>query len=353
MPLLFALLAVPGRVLGRRRAVRPPRRRARRGGHGRLPVPHLLRAGDADVLARRRPVAAGVGELRARVRARPPRAPGAARAVDALLLYTHAWGLFLAVGMAVAWLWLWHEGRVEGRDGALLAARRRAALTRPGCRASPSRPPTPPRRGPRARRSLHLLGIPGSLFGYVAAAAAGARGHRRAAPPWRARGRAAAGTDRGGRRLAWRSWARSSSRRGRRATSRWLFGPLLLALAAVLVARQRAGRGRRSPGVLGVWLVSGPAPAKSNVRAVAATVAPALRPGDLVVSTPASSRCRSCTRYLPQRACSSSRPWGRSPSRGSSGTGRTAWPGCAAGTAERVLAPLRRACRRPAAASCS
>ena len=31
--------------------------------------------------------------------------------------------------------------------------------------------------------------------------------------------------------------------------------------------------------------MSGPAPAKSNVRAVAATVAPALRPGDLVVST--------------------------------------------------------------------
>ena len=33
------------------------------------------------------------------------------------------------------------------------------------------------------------------------------------------------------------------------------------------------------------WLVSGPAPAKSNVRTVAATVAPQIRPGDLVAST--------------------------------------------------------------------
>jgi uncharacterized membrane protein len=39
-----------------------------------------------------------------------------------LLLYAHNWALFLVAGMAAGWLWLWHEGRVEPRDGALLAA---------------------------------------------------------------------------------------------------------------------------------------------------------------------------------------------------------------------------------------
>ena len=39
-----------------------------------------------------------------------------------LLLYAHNWALFLVAGMAAGWLWLWHEGRVEARDGALLAA---------------------------------------------------------------------------------------------------------------------------------------------------------------------------------------------------------------------------------------
>src|SRR3954451_14533126 len=39
-----------------------------------------------------------------------------------LLLYTHNWALFLIAGMAVAWACLWRAGRVEGRDGAALAA---------------------------------------------------------------------------------------------------------------------------------------------------------------------------------------------------------------------------------------
>ena len=38
-----------------------------------------------------------------------------------LLLYTHAWGLYLAVAMACAWLVLWRRGRVAGRDGLLVA----------------------------------------------------------------------------------------------------------------------------------------------------------------------------------------------------------------------------------------
>ena len=37
-----------------------------------------------------------------------------------MLLYTHTWGIFLAVAMAGAWLLLWRRGRVRGRDGALV-----------------------------------------------------------------------------------------------------------------------------------------------------------------------------------------------------------------------------------------
>ena len=50
-----------------------------------------------------------------------------------------------------------------------------------------------------------------------------------------------------------------------------LFGPLLLVLAAVL-ARGAGWTWLALAGVVGVWLASGPAPAKSNVRTVAATV---------------------------------------------------------------------------------
>src|SRR5215216_7387787 len=39
-----------------------------------------------------------------------------------LLLYSHNWALFLAVGMAAGWWSLWRQGRVDGRDGARLAA---------------------------------------------------------------------------------------------------------------------------------------------------------------------------------------------------------------------------------------
>src|SRR5919107_2404971 len=37
-----------------------------------------------------------------------------------LLLYTHAWGLYLAVGMALAWIVLWRRGHVAGRDGLMV-----------------------------------------------------------------------------------------------------------------------------------------------------------------------------------------------------------------------------------------
>ena len=37
-----------------------------------------------------------------------------------LLLYTHAWGLYLAAAMACAWIVLWRRGR-SGRDGLMVA----------------------------------------------------------------------------------------------------------------------------------------------------------------------------------------------------------------------------------------
>jgi hypothetical protein len=63
-----------------------------------------------------------------------------------------------------------------------------------------------------------------------------------------------------------------------------LLGPLLLALAAT-VARGRRVTSFALVGVAAVWVLSGAAPPKSNVRAVAAEVKPVVRPGDLVVST--------------------------------------------------------------------
>src|SRR5919107_3578817 len=37
-----------------------------------------------------------------------------------LLLYTHTWGVYLAVGMAVVWIVLWRRGHVAGRDGLMV-----------------------------------------------------------------------------------------------------------------------------------------------------------------------------------------------------------------------------------------
>jgi len=67
-----------------------------------------------------------------------------------LLLYTHNWALFLVAGMGVAWLWLWRAGRVDGRDGVLVAAAI-AVLYAPWVPSVCSSPPTPRLRGRRGR----------------------------------------------------------------------------------------------------------------------------------------------------------------------------------------------------------
>ncbi len=199
-----------------------------------------------------------------------------------LLLYAHNWSLFLAGGLAVAWLWLWRQGRVEARDGALLAAGVALAYAPwvPSLlfQAANTAAPWASRPNP-----LYLLGIPGGLFGYVAMpllAVAAIAALRRGPVP------------EGVRLLALvAAVAAGLAFLGSQFEPAWatrylavLFGPLLLVLAAVL-ARGAGWTWLALAGVVGVWLASGPAPAKSNVRTVAATVAPALRPGDLVVCT--------------------------------------------------------------------
>ena len=87
----------PGRVLGRRARVRPPRRLVRRGAGRAQPVHLAVRAGDADVLARR---AAGLLATSLFLRAytgdeRPARRwPVLFGLALAVALYTHNWALF-------------------------------------------------------------------------------------------------------------------------------------------------------------------------------------------------------------------------------------------------------------------
>jgi hypothetical protein len=198
------------------------------------------------------------------------------------LLYTHNWGLFLAAGMAVAWLTLYRANRVSGRDGALLAAGIALAYA-PWVptlvnQALHTAAPWSERPG-----ALQLLDVPGGLFGQVAgpllALAAIAAARRRP-------------MDEGARVLltvavAAAALAFAASQVSPAWTTRYLailLGPLLLALAAVV------SRGARLTAVAlvavgGVWVVTTPPAAKSNVRAVADHVKPAIGAGDLVVST--------------------------------------------------------------------
>ena len=76
-----------------------------------------------------------------------------------------------------------------------------------------------------------------------------------------------------------------------------LMGPLLLALASV-VSRGRRWTVLALVGVAGVWALSGPPAIKSNVRTVSTTIAPSIRPGDLVVSTQPET-VPALHRYLP------------------------------------------------------
>src|SRR4051794_36140624 len=84
-----------------------------------------------------------------------------------LLLYTHNWALFLAAGMAAAWLGLWRAGRVRGRDGLLVAGAVAVAYAPwvPTLLSQAAHTAAPWAERPSL---LLLLAVPGGLFGYFA-----------------------------------------------------------------------------------------------------------------------------------------------------------------------------------------
>src|SRR5215210_1735286 len=176
-----------------------------------------------------------------------------------LLLYSHNWGLFLVAGMVIAWLRLWRAGRVDGRDGAWLAAGV-AALYAPWVPSFVSQAVNTGAPWAERPSALHLLGVPGSLFGFLAApllalAAFGVLRRRRAAEEVRVLATVAA-------------VAALVAFLGSQLEPAWstrylavLFGPLLLGLAAVL-SRGTGWTWLALVGVAGLWLASGPAPAK-------------------------------------------------------------------------------------------
>jgi hypothetical protein len=201
----------------------------------------------------------------------------------ALLLYTHTWGVFLAAAMAVAWIVLWRRGEVAAGDGvrlgivlaAIYAPWVPSLLFQTAHTGAPwsERPPV-----------FLLLAVPGGLFGYFALPLLGAAvffAARRRRVLDRAVGALLAIT------VLSAVFAWISSQIEPAWAMRYLaviFGPLLLALSAV-VSRGPRWTAVCLAGVAIVWVASGPPPVKSNVRSVSAGVAPAVRPGDLVVTS--------------------------------------------------------------------
>ena len=181
-----------------------------------------------------------------------------------LLLYTHTWGVFLVAGMAVAWVVC---GRPR-REGLVLGAAV-AVLYVPWL---PS----------LAYQTLHT-GAPWSARPsvlYLAAAVVPALAAARRGTPEVARLLAVVVSV--GAVFAWLvsqvepAWA-----------PRYLavlYGPALVALACVLARRPR-WLAAAPAALAATWLLAGPAPAKSNARAVAVSVGVTLRAGDLVVCT--------------------------------------------------------------------
>jgi mannosyltransferase len=199
------------------------------------------------------------------------------------VLYTHTWGVFLVAGLAVVWLALWHAGHGGGREGVLVGAAVALAyapwvpslLFQALHTAAPwaERPPL-----------LYLLGVPGALFGYLAAPilviAALRAGRDDTTQPRADALRPLLVAAASGVALAWAcaqlqpAWS-----------PRYLavfFGPLLLWLVVRLA---RGGRGTVvALAVVGLaWAVGEPTAARSNV--CTAVTGLGVRAGDLVIST--------------------------------------------------------------------
>src|SRR5215218_340465 len=204
-----------------------------------------------------------------------------------LLFYTHAWCIYLAAAMSVAWFLLWRRGRVSGRDGLLVggavlilyAPWIPTLISQAQHTAAPwSDRPTP----------MYLLWIPFTLFGdddrlaatpllMIAVLAALRRVRDRDGAI-----RLLAGIAVFTALLAWvgsqiePSWA-----------NRYfavLLGPLILALAAILSRGPRLSAVALA-GVMAIWILHAPIAERSNVRTVAEEVTPVIRPGDVVAST--------------------------------------------------------------------
>ena len=214
-----------------------------------------------------------------------------------LLLYTHTWAVYLAAGMAVAWLVLWREGRVSGRDGAWLGAAVLAlyAPWLPSLLYQAAHTAAPWAERPSA---IKLLEVPGDLFGEFATPLLAVAV---IAALWRARGhvreevRVLATIGLAAAALAWIGSQVQPAWAGRYLAV--LFGPLLLALAAT-VARGTRVTAVALVAVAALWVAYSPLAPKSNVRHVAADVTPSIRAGDIVVSTQP-EQVPVLNRYLP------------------------------------------------------
>src|SRR5919198_3340239 len=172
-----------------------------------------------------------------------------------LLLYTHNWALFLAAGMAAAWLLLWRAGRVRPRDGLLVAAAV-LALYAPWVptllsQASDTAAPWAERPSP-----LLLLAVPGGWLGFLAlpllaVAVLGARRVRDETVRVLVTVAAVAAV------AAWLSAQLQPAWSNRYLAV--LLGPILLALAAA-VSRGTRLTAVALVGVAAVWVLSGAAP---------------------------------------------------------------------------------------------
>jgi mannosyltransferase len=232
----------------------------------------------------------------------------------ALLLYTHTWAVFLAGGMAMAWAAL---SRVRARDGIAVVATV-AVMYAPW---APS----------FVFQALHT-GAPWSerpspLYLLLAIPALGIR--REQDEPVRLLLAIAAG----GAVLAWAASQVEPAWAPRYLAV--LSGPVLLAAACGLAADRRWAA---APPVAlaAAWLLAGPPAEKSNARAIAASVAVSIRPGDLVVSTQP-EQVPVLYRYLPVGVTYLT-PLGR-PADPRLTDWRDALPRLRAGRAARVLAP--------------